>query len=68
MTILKKVFKHRQRDIKTPKSMIIAADNIEALEEMVKFWENKGYEVSSQRFSDRTNSLRLFYWQQIKKK
>lgn len=50
------------------KQMVIAADNIEALEEMLKYWESKGYEIASERYSDKTDSLKLFYWQRIEKK
>lgn len=50
------------------KQIVIAADNIEALEEMLKYWESKGYEIASERYSDKTDSLKLFYWQRIQKK
>ena len=49
-------------------TMVIAADNIEALEEMLKYWQRKGYEKASLRYSDKTDSLKLFYWQKIEKK
>ena len=49
-------------------NMVIAADNIEALEEMLKYWQQKGYEKVSPRYSDKTDSLKLFYWQKIEKK
>lgn len=50
------------------KQIVIAADNIEALEEILKYWEGKGYEIASPRYSDHTDSLKLFYWQRVQKK
>ena len=50
------------------KQIVIAADNIETLEETLKYWESKGYEIASPRYSDKTDSLKLFYWQRIQKK
>ncbi len=50
------------------KQIVIAADNIEILEEMLKYWESKGYEVAGPRYSDHTDTLKLFYWQRIQKK
>lgn len=47
------------------KQIVIAADNIEALEEMLKYWEGKGYEIASERYSDHTDALKLFYWQRV---
>ena len=49
-------------------AMVIAADNTEALDEMLKYWESKGYRKVSPRYSDKTDSLKLFYWQKIEKK
>ena len=47
---------------------VIGADNIETLEEMLKYWESKGYEKEGEIYSDKTECLKLFYWQRIKKK
>ena len=50
------------------KQIVIAADNVETLEEMLKYWEGKGYEIASPRYSDHTDALKLFYWQRVQKK
>lgn len=49
-------------------SMVIAADNIEALEEMLKYWKKKGYEIASERYCDKTSVIKLIFWQKLQKK
>ena len=61
--------KYQHAKFQSPKKQIvIAADNIEILEETLKYWESKGYEIASPRYSDHTDALKLFYWQRVQKK
>lgn len=46
----------------------IAAHKEKTLNEMVKYWEDKGYEKSSPLYADNSAGLRTFYWQEMKKK